>query len=148
MDSAERDLTKAPTPPAERPPVEVPPLYDEDPAPAELVEAAEEGVEPENFATGAFLKVLVITFVSLVVVLLVVGVWVRVWFQDEAVAQAASTQSPLLQEAEAEAARLLGGYGIVDAENGIYRIPIDRAMQLMVEEELVEETRTAPTGTE
>ena len=143
MDSTEQDLTKAPTPPAERPPVEVPPLYDEDPAPTEVVEAADEGVEPENFATGAFLKVLVITIVSLVVVVLVMGVWVRVWFQDEAVAQAASARAPLLQEAETEAARLLGSYGIVDAENEIYRIPIDRAMELMVEEEL-----TAPAGAE
>ena len=39
-----------------------------------------------------------------------------------------------LREAEAEADRLLEQYSVLDEDEGIYRIPIDRAMELMANE--------------
>ena len=42
------------------------------------------------------------------------------------------SQYPVLQETEAQAAQLLGQYGVVDADAGLYRIPIDQAIQLQL----------------
>ncbi|SHK59794.1 hypothetical protein [Rhodothermus profundi] len=71
------------------------------------------------------------------VALIVIIVWMLVvaaqWqMQKRAEAAAASLRYPLREETEAHARQLLEGYGVVDAEEGIYRIPIDRAMEEVV----------------
>ncbi|MCH6257533.1 hypothetical protein MLD52_13310 [Puniceicoccaceae bacterium K14] len=43
-------------------------------------------------------------------------------------------ERPSLAEHEAEATALLGGAKVIDAANGKVRLPIDRAMQLVVAE--------------
>jgi hypothetical protein len=43
-------------------------------------------------------------------------------------------ESALLRDLRARETEELNSYGVLDAQKGIYRIPIDRAMKLMAEE--------------
>lgn len=45
-----------------------------------------------------------------------------------------SQVDPRLRELHASETRILTSYGVIDKDKGIYRVPIDRAMELMVEE--------------
>jgi hypothetical protein len=45
-----------------------------------------------------------------------------------------SPESKALREQKSREDKLLDSYESIDSENGIYRIPIDRAMKLMTEE--------------
>jgi hypothetical protein len=45
-----------------------------------------------------------------------------------------SQMDPRLRELRARDTRILTTYGVVDKARGLYRIPIDRAMELMAEE--------------
>lgn len=95
----------------------------------------ERGVAYEGVAASQILGIAV----SIVVVVLVaVGVLFG-WFEQVSqgtVAEAASRQQyGQLRQAELEAEKQLREYGVVDEEEGIYRIPIDRAMDLIATEE-------------
>ena len=45
-----------------------------------------------------------------------------------------SQMDPRLRELHAQETRILTTYGVIDKAKGVYRIPVDRAMELMVEE--------------
>lgn len=113
MSDTEKDLTEEPT-------MDVPP--------------EESGYERRD------VNLLIITVLAVTCVLLVVGFAIglndyflftkdRIYFD-----QVASQRSPEVVELEKEQQRLLTSFGVVDEEQGIYRIPIDRAMDLLVEE--------------
>jgi len=51
-----------------------------------------------------------------------------------------SPESKALRELRSREDKLLNSYNTIDAESGIYRIPIDRAMKLMAEEAYEEKT--------
>jgi hypothetical protein len=55
-------------------------------------------------------------------------------FQEAKTEATTSTGYPTLAETNAEAAQMLSNYEVIDFEASIYRIPIDRAMELIVEE--------------
>jgi len=72
--------------------------------------------------------------VALLVVISITLVVLTHWqIQKDAEAAAAAARYPLREETEAHARQLLEGYGVVDAEQGVYRVPIDRAMEEIVE---------------
>ncbi len=100
------------------------------PAEAELP-----AVQPDEANLQApYLFRLVWGTVALVVIIVIMLVVAARWqMQKSAEAAAASLRYPLREETEAHARQLLEGYGVVDAEQGIYRIPIDRAMEEVVE---------------
>lgn len=111
---------------------------------AEKYYQAEEemGVEHEGIEAKQIMAVALTTIVVLVVIIITL-------FQltdraarsayDAAVTQA---QYPELRQAEAEAARLLSQYEVVNDQEQVYRIPVDRAIDLMVNEAYQETGRT------
>lgn len=93
-----------------------------------------EEVEAEGVEAGQILGFVVATAVTLV--LLVVTLFILTGRMAEGTREALTTEAeyPDLRETELEAARQLGQYEVLDAEEGVYRIPIDRAINLMVDE--------------
>jgi hypothetical protein len=90
------------------------------------------GVEPEGIAATSVLA-MVLAIVAALAVVVVGGVQIALSEFDSAEVTAIETTGyPVLKETNAAAQALLNGSGVVDAANGIYRIPIDRAMQDLV----------------
>ncbi len=109
-------------------------------APEEMEEMV--GVQYEGVGAG-----LIMGFIFVCVGLVAVVVWVGInWAESEAQqaqeAAAMDLNYPELRQAELAAARLLNQYEVIDAGQGRYRIPIDRAVDLMVREAYL-----APGGT-
>ncbi|NNE68893.1 MAG: hypothetical protein HKN29_00865 [Rhodothermales bacterium] len=93
---------------------------------------ANEGVEPEGLPAVQILGFVFATVVF-IAVLVVVGVELALHEFDTAeVAAIETTGYPIKRETNAAAQALLYQGGVVDADAGIVRIPIDRAMADMV----------------
>ncbi len=90
------------------------------------------GVEPEGIAATSILG-MVLAIVAALAVVVAGGVQIALGELQSAETTAIETTGyPVLKETNAAAQALLNGSGVVDAANGIYRIPIDRAMQEIV----------------
>mgnify|MGYP001828325521 CR=1 FL=1 len=63
------------------------------------------------------------------------GAWVRDRLRTEQRVKVVEAVSPALEDYQREQADLLGNYDWVDQENGVVQIPIERAMELVAEEE-------------
>ncbi|RMH54829.1 MAG: hypothetical protein D6685_14395 [Bacteroidetes bacterium] len=103
---------------------------------------AEMGVEHEGIEAKQIMGVALATIAVLIVIIITL-------FQvTDRAARAAyveavnRAQYPELREVEAEAARLLGQYEVVRDEQTTYRIPIDRAIDVVVNEARQETGRT------
>ncbi|WP_054682885.1 hypothetical protein [Rhodothermus marinus] len=99
-----------------------------------VAEAELPAVQPDeaNFEAPRLYRMIWITVVLLAVIS--VGLVVLTQWQMQRDAEVAATvRYPLREETEAHARQLLEGYGVVDAEQGVYRVPIDRAMEEIVE---------------
>lgn len=71
-----------------------------------------------------------------VVGLILVGFTITEVTSREMIAEAvAQTSYPEIREARAAATSRLTKYEVIDATNGVYRMPIDRAIDLMVNEQ-------------
>ncbi len=97
-------------------------------------EATEAGYETRDIALGKTIAWAVAIIVAIVVS--IVGLWeyfitVREELYYESVLKPESSR---LREVRAHETELLSSYGVVDSTKGVYRVPIDRAMQLMVDE--------------
>jgi len=92
-------------------------------------------VQPDeaNFEAPRLYRMIWITVVLLAVISVGLVVLTQWQMQQDAEAAAASLRYPLREETEAHARQLLEGYDVVDAEQGVYRMPIDRAMEKIVE---------------
>ena len=75
---------------------------------------------------------------SIILVILAAVALIFGWFgqvrQDMRTTAAARTDAQPLRQARLEATQQLQQYGVVDKEEGVYRIPIDRAMELVATE--------------
>jgi hypothetical protein len=82
-------------------------------------------------------RIVVFTAVG-VVILVVLLVWLRSYFflvRNETIySSVLSVKNPKLTELRAKEDAELGSYGWVDRKKGIVRIPIDRAMELVVQD--------------
>ncbi len=87
-------------------------------------------------------RVIVGVIVFLIAVFAVVEV-TGIKFQEARTNATTITGYPKLQETRIEANRLLSNYEVLDIESGIYRIPIDRAMELVAAEASVDGSLTA-----
>ena len=92
------------------------------------------GVQYEGIGAGPIMG-----FVFMCVILIGAVVWVGInWAESEVQqareAAAADLNYPELRQVKTAAARQLNHYDVIDADQGIYRIPIDRAIDLMVRE--------------
>ena len=92
----------------------------------------EVGVEPESI--NAFLIMGIVFATSLVVVVLIlVGFTITTSYsQINEAAMVAEAEYPEVREVRAEAISEMKKTGVVDEENGIYRISVDEAIDLMV----------------
>lgn len=102
---------------------------------AEFFEAEEQlGVQHEGIGAaqvlGFVLAILAVLGMAVAFIFIILGEQVR-GVED---AYASEANYVELREAEAQADRLLEQYGVIDEAQGIYRIPIDRAMELMANE--------------
>jgi hypothetical protein len=100
-----------------------------------VAEAELPAVQPDeaNFEAPRLYRMIWITVVLLAVISVGLVVLTQWQMQQDAEVAAATARYPLREETEAHARQLLEGYGVVDAEQGVYRVPIDRAMEEIVE---------------
>jgi len=100
-----------------------------------VAEAELSAVQPDeaNFEAPRLYRMIWITVVLLAVISVGLVVLTQWQMQQDAEVAAATVRYPLREETEAHARQLLEGYGVVDAEQGVYRVPIDRAMEEIVE---------------
>ncbi len=96
-------------------------------------EAVEE-VEPEGLPAGEILGMMIAIFVALIVLVVALYQLVRLQELSTYMALTEEVSYPIREKREMEGRQKLTQYGVVDPERGIYRIPIDRAMELMVNE--------------
>ncbi|MBD3299204.1 MAG: hypothetical protein GF341_11150 [candidate division Zixibacteria bacterium] len=103
---------------------------------------ADTGYEKGDVNVG---RMLVFTAIAIVFTLLVVVFMNEFFvFEKERVIQemVLSPESKELRELRAREDRELHSYAVIDTANGVYRIPIERAMQLMADEAFQERTGT------
>ena len=93
------------------------------------------GVAYEGIPSGQILAVAVSILFAVGIIVIILFQWTNI--TEAAVRQASVGQSANtdLRETQLQANQKLTGYEALDAEAGIYRIPIDRAMDLMINEE-------------
>ncbi len=100
----------------------------------ELRQNMDLGVTPDNLnyrqLFGLFFGGI---FLVLVLILFAMELY-RYWDFKTGMAAAVAAEYPDLQRLRAADAQTLGTFGVVDAEQGIYRIPVDSAITLMVDE--------------
>ena len=98
-------------------------------------EEKERGVAYEGIAASQIMAIAL----SILVVILVAVVVIFGWYgqvAQETRADATSDENyELLQETRTQQEEALTQYGVVDEEEGVYRIPIDRAMDVVATEE-------------
>ena len=101
----------------------------------------EVGVAYEGIPSGQILAVAVSILFAVGIIVIILFQWTNI--TEAAVRQASAGQSAYedLRETQLQANQKLTGYEALDDDAGTYRIPIDRAMDLMVNEEYQQETR-------
>jgi hypothetical protein len=100
------------------------------------------GVEPEDLHVGSIFGVLGVSAVLLVIIV-VAGLQISKGAFREAQAEAATASGyPVLRETNVASMEKLNQYGVVDGAAARYRIPVDRAMDLMVNEAVASDSGT------
>jgi hypothetical protein len=97
-------------------------------------------VEEGKLSMRAMLGVITLIVIFCGVAVLVVSLLLELRYEPPALHTAAEFKGPLLEVEEGEVLKrvrlretlMLEGYGWVDQERGIGRIPVDRAMELML----------------
>jgi len=101
---------------------------------ADFHEHADPGVEPEGVHALSILSMTVVGAVILVAVVVVGIQLAKAEFRRAIVESTTVSGYPALQQNRIDAQEKLTQYGVADVEAGRYRIPIDRAVDLMVNE--------------
>ena len=96
--------------------------------------AAAETVEAEGLNANAVGIIVVGGLIFIIAAMFVAVQITGIVFQDALDESTTVTGYPLLEETNAHAEEILSTYAPIDRNAGIYRIPIDRAMDLIVEE--------------
>ncbi len=97
-------------------------------------EQEEFAIEEEGISTGfVALIISVITFFVIVIVVVAINI-APLEFERARLTAIANTEYPLQQETKSAADEKLTGYESVDPANGVYRLPIDEAMKIVVAE--------------
>lgn len=98
-------------------------------------EEKERGVAYEGIAASQIMAIAVSILVVILVAVVVLFGWYGQVSQDTR-AEFSNTQNyELLQETRTEQEATISKYGVVDEEKGVYRIPIDRAMDVVATEQ-------------
>jgi hypothetical protein len=104
----------------------------------------EQGVAYEGIATGQIMSIAVSILLVIAVAVVIVFNWTLTRAADTAQATVDPDNYTQLREARLEATQRLEGYDVVDEEEGVYRIPIDRAMDIVANEEYQRQQQDAP----
>ena len=107
------------------------PTFEENPFYGYLDEGM--AVEEDHMGEGA-LRFSLVALVFLIIAIVVVIKWVQYEGPLAAGQNAVYEPSPILRQAEVDAAEKLNHYSVVDAQNGRYTIPIERAMSIIAAE--------------
>lgn len=93
--------------------------------------------------------IIVLCGIGFTVVVMALLIWLHSWFyvvrDDVMQARVYSVRDPRLQELRDTETKELTTYGWVDKDKGIVRIPIDRAMDLLVRESASRPASAAPS---
>ena len=93
------------------------------------------GVESEGVEAGQILGFVAVVIVAVILIVITIFFWTDTTAQRVQEVVITTAGYPELQETEVEAAQLLTQYEVVSEEEGVYRIPIDRAIDLVADEE-------------
>lgn len=105
---------------------------------AQFEREREVGVAEEGVAAGQIAGIAVAIIVVITIAVFVLFAWTSVE-QQQARQAAVATQSSVAEQTNTEGRRQISGYEVVDEEEGRYRIPIDRAIDIIVEEHAQEQ---------
>jgi hypothetical protein len=94
----------------------------------------EVGVEPEGIDALVIFGTVILSIVVVLALVIFGFAYSGLQFKRAELAATGLTGYPLKVETAMNGQALLDGYETVDAESNIYRIPIDRAMELVVAE--------------
>lgn len=100
------------------------------------------GVEHEGIPAGQIMGIALAVSVSLVLIIVVLIQYVNISAQDVRHAVVGMSGYPEVREHNLAATQRLSGYGTVEGQPGVYRIPIDRAIELMANEAYQAQGRT------
>ena len=89
-------------------------------------------VEPESVDVKPLILAAIVMAVAVITIVIVVFEWSEIEFEHARVNAVELTGYPQRREIELQATEKLDQYDVVNADSGIYRIPIDRAIELMV----------------
>jgi hypothetical protein len=112
---------------------------DEAEAHAELM-----GVEPESVDVRPLLFAAIVMAVSVITIVLIVFQWSEIEFEHARINAIEMTGYPQERELDFQAREKLEQYGVVNRDSGVYRIPIDRAIELMVNRAVAPTMSTLP----
>lgn len=108
-------------------------------SPRYVDEASHLGVEHEGIEAGQILGFALATAVAIGLAVFALFQYVHIVSNDVRYTAAGLSGYPELRQVELEATQRLSQYGPVEGEEGVYRIPIDRAIELMAQEAQEEE---------
>jgi len=92
------------------------------------------GYEKKDVSISKVVITIVISVISLAVILLLLNSYFAASTEEQIFNAVLKPESAALRELRAREEETLNSYGRLDSAAGIYRIPIDRAMQLMADE--------------
>jgi hypothetical protein len=92
------------------------------------------GYETTDIDLKTIAKITVAGLIILLIIIVLTWNYFTYSKEREVYNQVLKQENPVLQELITEANQQLYSYGIVDKEKGIYHIPIERAMELVIQE--------------
>lgn len=90
-------------------------------------------VEHDHIIPG-FFRFAVWTIITLILLVVIAVQWAKVEGFDALAENTVVVPPPAIRSVRAEAVKKLTRYEVIDAENGVYQIPIERAMALEASE--------------
>lgn len=92
------------------------------------------GYETEDVSMLSLHAIGIIISIFIIASLIVLNEYFTMAKEKEVYERALKPQSAELQKLRAYEDEILSSYSVIDEEKGIYQVPIDRAMELLVEE--------------
>ena len=111
-------------------------------APDRFEQEKQQGVAYEGVPSGQILAISMTMIMAIGAVVVILFMWTSTVSQGIRGASIDGSEYPDLRETNAQAAQKLSQYEVIDAEQGVYRIPIDQAMDIMANQAYQEGERT------
>ncbi len=98
------------------------------------------GYDTHDIDLKRLLTLGILSVALLVIILIGLNEWFVMTREETTFRLALEPEDPVLREKRAVDAEILTTYKLLDAKSGAYRIPIDRAMELMADEAFLAQT--------